>query len=159
MGKRAILSRASLVEATHSVGVAFILFTTRCAVHVHICSFCRSRFVVSALSSTLATSLHPIEERTTLRAILGTSLESGVDSGWHEARHELRHHASLFLQHRHKLHLVFGGHLHHGVALHSHGTATATILLSASHLTPAVVTDAPVSLSPHTVQSCIRATV
>jgi hypothetical protein len=32
------------------------------------------RFVVSALSSTLATSLDPIEERTTLRAILGTSL-------------------------------------------------------------------------------------
>jgi hypothetical protein len=104
--------------------------------NLHICSFCRSRFVVSALSSTLATSLHPIEERTTLReqdesnpdtvcrfnqrcsrqdcpfahqspaapegsalsstlatsldpieerttlrAILGTSLESGVDSG------------------------------------------------------------------------------
>jgi hypothetical protein len=38
--------------------------------------------VVSALSSTLATSLHPIEERTTLRAILGTSLESGVAVPW-----------------------------------------------------------------------------
>lgn len=152
MGEGAILARASLVEATNTVGVAFILFTTRCVVHVHICAFRCSRLVVAALSSTLATSLDPIEERTAMRAILGTILESGVNSGWHEAGHELRHHPGLFFQHRHKLHLVFGGHLHHGAAWHSHGTATATTLLSgASHLAPTIVPNAPVSLSAYTM--------